>query len=113
MVAVDRTGGRDEPSAVWQNRSMAEIGAVDGAGPLGALRLLFWLRVVAGAARSAGARGVALQAFIQEVLEQWSSAHPEIEFATDLEIDEPRASSARGQVQIGVRGSRETAPLAP
>lgn len=69
-----------------------------------------------GAARSEGARQIGLRAYLEELVEQWRGAHPEIELAAIFELPEPDplivAEATIGQVIRNVLDNAAHATLA-
>jgi two-component system, sensor histidine kinase RegB len=63
-----------------------------------------------GAERSAGARPVALRAFVTELMEQWSDAHPEIDLAVTLELpDDGARIVAEATIEQAIRNVLDNA----
>jgi two-component system sensor histidine kinase RegB len=63
-----------------------------------------------GAERSAGARHVELHRFFEELFEQWSASHPEIDLIVTLDLpDEPFALVAEATIEQAIRNVLDNA----
>jgi two-component system sensor histidine kinase RegB len=63
-----------------------------------------------GAERSAGARHVVLRAFLDELVEQWSDAHPEIDLGVSIEVpDDGARIVAEATIEQAIRNVLDNA----